>query len=114
VTKKKVDKYEKWRASVREYLEREQAVWRFREQVKGLRSDKLFTADEVQALYDRALKVMTYEPGATVDDDLERATTDEIQDAEDLIFQARFAKEQAWIRKAQARAAQHIMNPKEH
>lgn len=112
--RKEDPKYEKHRKEAREYRSREEAIWRFREQETALRNDRLFTPDEVQAVYDEALKVMTYPPGAKADDDLERATTAEIEHAEDLIFTARLDKENAWIRARQERAAQQIMNPKEH
>lgn len=107
------EKYEKARAEARAARDREEAIWRFREQATGLRGDRLFTPDEAQAVYDEALKVMTYPAGARPDSDLARATDAEIVHAEELIFQARFEKEEAWIRAAQERAAQHIMNPKE-
>jgi hypothetical protein len=105
-------KYEKARAEARAGRDREEAVWRFRDQEARLRSDRLFTPEEAQAVYDEALKVMTYPPATTPDDDLARATDAEIAEAEELIFKARFDKEQAWIRKNQERAAQKIMNPK--
>lgn len=110
MTKGKDPRYEKARAEARADRDRKEAIWRFHDQVTELRSDRLFTPDEAQAVYDEALKVMTYPPGTKPDGDLARATDTEITRAEELIFKTRFDKEQAWIRAEQERAAWEVMH----